>query len=95
MTRLLWLVSIALVAGGTVHAADEKPKVDPQKVFEKLDTDKDGKLTSAEFGKISEIFKMLKPQAIEFAWKKLDADGNGALSSEEFAKLVDLFKKQK
>mgnify|MGYP002623484565 FL=1 len=59
----------------------ENKPVDPEKVFERLDKDKDGKLTEAEFlgkreGEAAEKGKK--------AFARLDKDANGSLSLEEF-----------
>jgi Ca2+-binding EF-hand superfamily protein len=93
------LLSFAAPAG----AADEakKKKKDAKKgseataLFEKLDTNKDKKLSKDEFA----AFKGLKepkkePKGLAAArdewFKKLDTNGDGSLSAAEFGKLKDV-----
>lgn len=77
------LVGLALIGGSFVQAADEEPKKkrDPEKLFARLDADKDGKLTLAEFVGKREGEKKSKAEA---AFARKDKDKDGSLSKEEF-----------
>ena len=71
-----------------------KRKIDNDKLFGKLDADKDGKLTREEFRKVFEhlgegrlgdiLGDKLDPVA-DFLFDRLDKDEDGKLSKEEFA----------
>lgn len=106
-------VLAVLVAGclvGGAFGADEAKKkkkakgADTTAMFTKLDTDKDGKLSSAEFAKVVDELKAKKPDAAKPAkagkktdamFTKLDADKNGSLSPEEFKKVLEVRKEAK
>lgn len=75
-THLIYGAVIALMIGGIVPAMADGHGGDKGKhkgsMFEKLDTDKDGLVTKAEF---------LAHAEERFA--KMDADGNGSFTKEE------------
>lgn len=66
--------AIALSAGSTM--AQEKEKPSPEKIFKKLDKNKDGKITKEE----------LEGKKILARFDKIDKDNNGIISLEEFVK---------
>jgi len=74
---LCGLVIAALVAPGFVQAAD-KPKVDREAQFKKMDKNSDGKLSLEEFTGKRDA-EMAKEQ-----FAKLDKDKDGSLTLEEF-----------
>lgn len=80
------LTSLALVVASvaTLPAADkaaDKPKPTPEDMFAKMDADKDGKLTEAEF--VGKKKDDAAAKAIQ-AFKKLDKDSDGKVTLEEF-----------
>jgi Ca2+-binding EF-hand superfamily protein len=74
---LCGLVVAALFAPGFVQAAD-KPKMDKEAAFKKMDKNADGKLSLEEFTGKRDA-EMAKTQ-----FAKLDKDKDGSLSLEEF-----------
>lgn len=100
MLRLTTVLSVTalLLAAAASQAQDAKqtPKLDPDKVFAKLDANSDGKVTKEEFKKLSEIGQgQLKGRAelLDKVFDKLDANANGALSKDEFTKFGALAKR--
>ncbi len=84
-------VTAALLLTGAAGAQDAKqtPKFDADKIFPKLDADGDGKVTKAEFKKLTELGQgRLKERAevLDMVFERLDANADGSLSKEEFAK---------
>ncbi len=97
----------ALTDAGDGDKAGDK-KLDPEKVFKKLDANGDGKISKEEFAKMMEMRGKAKgkgkagagkdKEMLEKLFDKLDADNDGYLSMEEFKKLSELreqFKKKK
>ncbi|GEP44097.1 EF-hand domain-containing protein [Brevifollis gellanilyticus] len=85
ITTILSLLAIATF----VNAADEKkeegkkPKMDPEKIFAKLDANSDGSISKEEY--------LASPQAkkdaakAEASFAKKDKDSDGKLTKEEFS----------
>lgn len=91
----LFALIIALATPGEASAIPAKKKGADGGEFEKLDTNKDGKLSKEEFaalkGPKAKPGKDAKTaKAHEMIFKKLDTNGDGFLSREEFAKLKDV-----
>ncbi len=87
MKIITTLCILALSAAVSLQAGEKKKpaeggaaKATPEEHFKKLDTDKDGSLSLAEF-------QAGKPDAAkaEAAFKKLDTNSDGKLSLEEFS----------
>jgi len=90
----------------TPTAADAgKPKKGDklEALFKKLDTNNDGKLSPAEFARMSGVKNTAKESSAkpgkggkktEALFKKLDADNDGFLSLDEFRKIKELKKKK-
>ncbi len=106
MMRLLCVLGVAgLLAAAPAAHAGGKPKAGKKKdvgvaaLFKKLDANGDGKLSVAEFAKITELGKgggaKVKVKKAEKVFAKLDANGDGVLSLEEFKKIGELKKKKK
>jgi hypothetical protein len=93
MSRLLWgTACLALCLAGGLLSAEDEPRraVDPARLFRFLDTDKDGKLSKAEFRKFAERLPRLKgrPRLIDYLFNRLDTDGDGFLTPAEFARIT-------
>jgi hypothetical protein len=109
MLLTLGLLSIVLLSGGPAAADDEKPKkdnlrdklkgkfgkgkIDHDKLFTRLDADKDGKLSKEEFrkvfenvgqGKLAEKLGGRLDAMADRAFARLDKDKDGYLSKKEF-----------
>ena len=92
MTKWILAAALALpfVAGPAFAKDDDDAKADKAaaraaKMFKKLDTDSNGKVTLAEFKALAKGDDA-KEAKLEKKFKKLDADGNDSLSKEELAK---------
>jgi Ca2+-binding EF-hand superfamily protein len=98
------LVVVALgwalvVSPSTAEAGKGKKKDKTAALFQKLDTNNDGKLSQDEFSKISEVGKKKagkgKGKNTSKMFAKLDADNDGSLSLDEFKKKAELKKGKK
>ncbi|MFM8579849.1 MAG: EF-hand domain-containing protein [Planctomycetaceae bacterium] len=75
------LVAVSGLLLTTTGIAADRPTPDPEKIFARRDTNKDGQLSLEEFK------HGLQDKALELAdkrFKRLDTDGNGKVSLEEF-----------
>lgn len=92
MKSTLTLLSALALAGSLAFAqeAPARPKKGPgkdgppppERVFKKLDTDKNGSLSHEEFKAGPRAQK--NPEKAEEAFKKMDANSDGSLTLEEF-----------
>lgn len=75
------IVAVSGLLFTTTGLAADRPAPDPEKIFARRDTNKDGQLSLEEFK------HGLQDKALEQAdkrFKRLDTDGNGKVSLEEF-----------
>ena len=94
MLRLvgILLLALAVLFAGPLAADDgprPKTQADLDRAFRRGDTNKDGKLSRAEFRRLVRNAPRLrgKPQAIEKLFARLDSDGDGFLTLAEFRKV--------
>ncbi len=88
----LILLSVLLVPGGLSRAEAQEAVRGRllEQGFAKMDADRDGQLSVAEFRTIRAGAKYFQehPDHLEPACKRLDADSDGALTLEEYRKLA-------
>tara|TARA_R110002012_G_scaffold120259_1_gene269456 strand:- start:1285 stop:1611 length:327 start_codon:yes stop_codon:yes gene_type:complete len=101
MKKVLKLVifTLALSAFSFANAQEEKrERPSPEKMFEKLDTDKNGEISLAEF-KDREAIKKEKEKKrddmMEKRFSKMDANSNQTISKEEFMKALEIMKERR
>lgn len=83
LTRcLMAAIACAVLTPGAVMAQNDKPKMDPEKVFKRRDTNGDGSISEDEFlaaAKEDKQKEMLKKR-----FGKIDTNSDGKLSLDEF-----------
>jgi Ca2+-binding EF-hand superfamily protein len=91
----------AFLLAGAPARADEKDKPDPEALFKKLDTDKDGKISKDEFKSLFTDPKLNLPEKLkkdtklqDELFKKYDTDNDGYINLEEFKALWKDLEKQ-
>lgn len=84
MKVITTILSVLALASFTVNAAEEgaKKKMDPEKVFAKLDANSDGSITKEEWAASPQAKKDAAKAEKSFTSK--DKDKDGKLSKEEF-----------
>ena len=96
---LFRLIAFCLLASlfVTANAADEKKKADTkpdtQKMFDKLDSDGDGKVTLEEFAFLPNTMKDAKRASnaeLAATFAKLDTSKDKKLTADEFKKISDI-----
>lgn len=99
MSRWFALGSLLAAFGfllGSATAQDDSKKKDPEAIFKKLDTDKNGRLSKSEFLKLADLGKD-KEKARAFltkVYEKMDPKMEG-LTLDQLRKFLDLRKKKK
>lgn len=81
-TCIAILATSALLLPAWAEEGADKPKPDPAKVFAKMDTNADGKLSKDEFMALPKRQKDPVKGAKKFT--KLDTDANGSLTFDEY-----------
>lgn len=89
MKIILTLCTLAIAGALSLNAADEpkkpggdKPKLNPEEMFKKLDKNGDGSISKEEF--LASPGAKKDPAKAEERFKKLDKNGDGKLSLDEF-----------
>jgi Ca2+-binding EF-hand superfamily protein len=83
LTRcLMAAIAFAVLSPAAVMAQETKPKIDPEKVFKRRDTDGDGSISEDEFLAAAKEDKQKDTMKKRFG--KIDANGDGKLSLDEF-----------
>ena len=93
MKTILTLCAVAICGAFTLHAADgdkpkkpgaggDKPKMSPEEMFKKLDSNSDGVVTKDEF--MAGPRAKQDPAKAEERFKALDKKGDGKITLEEF-----------
>ncbi|MBI5393951.1 MAG: EF-hand domain-containing protein [Verrucomicrobia bacterium] len=72
-------VCTMIATAGEGKKGGDKPKVDPETYFKKLDTNGDGKVSKEEF-----MAKQKDAEKGAAAFKAKDKDGDGCLTLDEF-----------
>jgi hypothetical protein len=101
--RVCLLIISAVCCAPSASRADDPavkakvPKVNPEAVFRRIDTNGDGKISREEFKAFIEKAlkgkKADKPELIDKLFDRLDTNRDGYLSLEEFKQLRDLREK--
>jgi Ca2+-binding EF-hand superfamily protein len=95
LTRCLMVaLAFAVITPSAVMAEDTKPKINPETVFKRRDTNGDGAISEDEFLAAAKEDK--QKEKLKKRFGKIDSNGDGKLSLEEFkAGMVRPTKKQK
>jgi Ca2+-binding EF-hand superfamily protein len=87
-------LAFAVITPSAVMAEDTKPKINPETVFKRRDTNGDGAISEDEFLAAAKEDK--QKEKLKKRFGKIDSNGDGKLSLEEFkAGMVRPTKKQK
>jgi hypothetical protein len=91
--RLVFLIVGGALAVQIASAPDltAQPKLDPERLFKRIDTNGDGKISKEEWKAFSAMAPKLKDaKASNFVFERLDQDKDGFLSLEEFKKIAEI-----
>ena len=86
--------SAAFAQAAPPAAPPAAPKPNPERTFNSLDTNHDGRLSEAEFSRLSSVSAYFRehPDQVTPVFRKLDATGSGSLALAEFQKLYEMGK---
>ncbi|MDY2587891.1 EF-hand domain-containing protein [Winogradskyella aquimaris] len=87
-------ITIYTVAFVNAQERQRQHRTNPEAVFQKLDTNKDGAITLDEFKKRPSR-KEIQEEMVETHFKTLDLNTDGSLSLNEFKKGKDMAKKER
>jgi Ca2+-binding EF-hand superfamily protein len=89
------IFTLALCAFSFANAQEKKrEKPSPEKVFKRIDADKNGEISLEEF-KAKKMKDESKEAMMEKRFAKMDADGNKSLSMVEMKKAMEIMEKRK
>ncbi|MEW6305676.1 MAG: DUF1553 domain-containing protein [Verrucomicrobiota bacterium] len=91
-------IAALTLAGGAIGLAQVRPgqgagqRPSPEILFRQFDTNRDGKLSSQEFGGIARLSPRLRdnPEQAEGVFQQADVNSDGSMSLEEFRTFSDL-----
>jgi Ca2+-binding EF-hand superfamily protein len=86
---------MSLSIGGNFNAGNvHQQRFDPQKAFNKIDSDGNGSLNVEEFGKVGEKLSKMSGKELnaDEIFSKLDSNQDGSLSMDEMGTLRDQIK---
>lgn len=93
LTRCLaFAIAFAVVAPVASMAQETKPKMDPEKVFKRRDTNGDGSISEDEF--LAPAKEDKQKEQLKKRFGKIDTDGDGKVSLDEFKAGMVLPKKK-
>lgn len=93
LTRcLMAALAFAVVAPAASMAQETKPKMDPEKVFKRRDTNGDGSISEDEF--LAPAKEDKQKEQLKKRFGKIDTNGDGKVSLDEFKAGMVLPKKK-
>lgn len=93
LTRCLaFAIAFAVVAPVASMAQETKPKMDPEKVFKRRDTNGDGSISEDEF--LAPAKEDKQKEQLKKRFGKIDTNGDGKVSLDEFKAGMVLPKKK-
>jgi Ca2+-binding EF-hand superfamily protein len=83
LTRcLMAAIAFAVLSPAAVMAQETKPKMDPEKVFKRRDTNGDGSISEDEF--LAPAKEDKQKEQLKKRFGKIDTNSDGKLSLDEF-----------